>query len=587
MAGPEEAGESGNPATLSLLVESPSGEKTEVPVDRDPFLLGRLADCHLTLRDRRISRRHARIGLRRGVLVLEDLGSRHGLQLNGERIRARPLQVGDRIEFGVPRSFRITVRDGFRPKAGLLKRVADLAPTRSRTGALGHLAAILEVARTVESSDGVDEVFQAVVQAALAITGGERAFLLIRDAAGELQVRAGCDSTGSRTTEADLETPLPAIEERLATRKDFLTASISRPGDTGDGVVPQDALCVPVLRMRIGRDHETSVLAGWDETLGALYVHTAASRPGLGEDDQALLQALAIEISTVLENARLLEEERGKRRLERELELARGIQRALLPRALPTAGWLTASGHCEARGPLGGDYFDLMQQASGKWTAVVADVSGKGVSASLLASLLQGAFFLGSDSEVSLAGTLDRINRYLCERSRQPRFATVFALVLDQDGTMLWSNAGHCPAIVVRAAGGLEWLRSNCRPVGLFEDTAFSEDSCRLCPGDKLVVYTDGATELRDAGGEEFGERRLGATVGEHADLSARDLFDVLVDGFEGFAGSGPRTDDLTLLVLGFREGVSRPTGPTEVAGPAEIGIESTLLELDGQANGH
>ena len=547
------------PGELSLLVESPAGVSLHVQVDRNPFLIGRLGECNLTLRDSRISRRHARILLSDGAYSIEDLQSRHGLAVNGARAVRHGLVVGDRIEFGVRDSFRITVCKGGNPKALLLKKVSNLSAGPSRTGALGRLSAMLEVARSMESSDGVDEVFEAVVEAALTIAGADRAFLLLREEGGELEVKVGRDASGGTRGPADLKFPLGLIERALDERPDLFAitladsaGSVALDASASSELELRSTLCVPILRMRIGQDHETSLISSRANTLGAIYMDTGEPGTRLAEGNQALLQALAIEISTVIENARLIEQEREKRRLEHELQVARSIQRALLPSALPDAGWLVAKGHCEARAQLGGDYYDLMQVAPGKWAAVVADVSGKGVAASILASLLQGAFFLGSGPDVSLAGTLGRINRYICERSRQTRFATVFALILGDDGTMRWSNAGHCPAVLLRSSGDCEWLRSNSRPVGLFDDVVFSEDASLLQPGDKLVVYSDGITELRNAAGEQFGESRLGTAVADLARLGASQLFDALLERVREFAGDEPRTDDLTLLVLGF-----------------------------------
>ena len=540
-----------SPAPLTLLVESSSGEWQQVQVDRLPFVIGRLRECDLTLRDSRISRRHAHILFRDGAYSVEDLQSRHGLAVNGARTAQAAIVVGDRIEFGVEDSYRITVSESANPKADLLKKVSNLPAGPGRTGALGRLAAMLEVARSVEFSDGVEEVFEAVVEAALTIAGAERAFLLLREEGADLEVKVGRDASGRSCGPDDLRVAPELIATTLDERPELFATTLMHSAG-GPARDPGGTLCVPILKMRIGQDHETSVVTSRINTLGAIYMDTGERGVGLAEGNQALLQALAIEVSTVIENARLIEQERQKRRLEQELEVARSIQRALLPSSLPVEGWLVAKGHCEASAQLGGDYYDLMRVAPKKWAAVVADVSGKGVAASILASLLQGAFFLGSGREVSLAGTLGRINRYICERSGQTRFATVFALIVEQNGTMRWSNAGHCPAFLARADGRHEWLPPNSRPVGLFDDVVFAEETSILCPGDKLVVYSDGVTELRNSSGEQFGEPRLGAAVEQLARLGTVELFDGLLERVREFAGTESRTDDLTLLVLGF-----------------------------------
>lgn len=558
MAASQDADSGESLPPLSLLVEPPSGECLQIPVKRSPFVIGRLNDCDLTLADKRISRRHAQLRLEQGGFAIEDLGSRHGTVVNGESVRHSRLAVGDRIGFGIEGSYAITVCEARSPQTRLLKQVSEIGAGPRRTGALGRLSAVLDVARTMELASGVDEVFEAVVEAALSIARADRAFLLLRDASGRLEVKVARHASGERGGPAQLELPLARIADALERRSDLFAMSVDLTQGVGAADASRAALCIPILRMRIGLDHETSVISAKDDTLGVLYMDAANPELRLAEGNQALLHALAIEISTSVENARLIEEERQKRRLEHELDMARVIQRSLLPRTLPSEGWLVARGHSESSSRLGGDYYDLMQVAPGRWAAVLADVSGKGASASILASLLQGAFFLGSGPDVSLSGTLRRINRYLCERSDRARFATVFAATITEDATMRWSSAGHCPAVLVRPTGRCELLSPTSQPIGLFEDAEFPEDVCRLEPGDKLVIYSDGVTELRNSRSELYGERRLIEAVSQLAGLDTGEFFDALLARVAEFGRNARRQDDLTVLVLGFRG----PQGP-------------------------
>ena len=131
---------------------------------------------------------------------------------------------------------------------------------------------------------------------------------------------------------------------------------------------------------------------------------------------------------------------------------------------------------------------------------------------------------------------------------------TVFALILEEDGTMRWSNAGHCSAILARASGAVESLAANCRPVGLFADSEFAEDSCKLFPGDKILIYSDGVSEARNSMGELLGEQRLEIAAKRNARHSTAEFFDALLGTVHDFAGDGPHDDDLTMLALGFKE---------------------------------
>ena len=558
---PPSSSGSSTPEGLLLTVKSPSGDVTEVRVDRSPFRIGRLPECDLALRDSRISRTHAQILLEDGAYFIEDQNSRHGLLLNDEKAQRSRLRAGDRVRFGVDDSFEITVGRERGVSTPLLKRVASMSATPDRTGNLGRLSAVLDVARALESSGSIDDVLEAAVDAALTVTGADRAFLLLKGSGDELEIRAARDKSGELLESSDLRVPRSLIADALNSRHELFSMSVESsvsgehfdPKTTATSLKLQSVLCVPLVRIRIGQEHETSMFSAKDDTLGALYMDTRDPRANLVEGNRELLQTLAIEISTLLENARLLEAQRGKHRLEQELQLARDIQQSLLPAKLPTEGWLVAAGHSEPCFQVGGDYYDVMRISPQRWGAVLADVSGKGVAAALLTSLLQGAFFAGADPESTLSDVIGRINRYVCDRSRRARFATAFAITINDDGRATWVSAGHCPTVLVRKDGSIESLGPKSFPIGLFAEAVFEETECLLVPGDKLVVYSDGVSEANNWSREQFGEERLRKIAADNAATGPRKLFDALLEEIAGFTQGAQQNDDLTLLVLGYR----------------------------------
>ena len=548
-----------SPTSLHLSVVDSEGDRREVEVHRSPFRIGRLPDCDLSLRDSRVSRTHAQILLESGKHFLEDLDSRHGVTVNGVKIKRHELSRGDRIEFGVEDSYQVFVgaEPGF--SAPLMEKVAAL-PTEKSPGNLGQLSAVLDVALALQSSLAVDDVLAAAVDAALVVTHAERGFLMLTDEQGELTIRVARDRDGKILRGDDLRIPRTVIRKALESRRDLLSmvfdpSEIEQTGSEAEGTVEALALrsvvCVPLVRIRVGQQHETSVLSARQDTLGVLY---ADSKQGeLSSGNRELLQTLAIEISTVLENARLIEEERQKHDIEQELKIARDIQQSMLPAKLPTAGWLVADGSSEACQQVGGDYFDVMPLSPDHWGAVLADVSGKGVSAALLTSLIQGAFFATADLDASLADIVARINNYICERSRSAKFATVFYCLLEKDGLMRWVSAGHCPTIVARASGNVECLNATSFPIGLFPDAEFPQEETRLTPGDKVVLYSDGVSEAEDFSEEQFGEERLKEVVARNIQATSRELFQAVRDDINRFTAGAPQRDDLTLLVLGYQ----------------------------------
>jgi sigma-B regulation protein RsbU (phosphoserine phosphatase) len=271
--------------------------------------------------------------------------------------------------------------------------------------------------------------------------------------------------------------------------------------------------------------------------------------------NRELLQTLAIEASTVLENARLLQEEQTKQQMEEELRLARTIQQSLLPGKLPVEGWLQASGSSVASREVGGDYFDVTAVNSKCWSAVVADVSGKGVGSALLASLLQGALITATDRPEAVGHRMERLNHFLLDRTGGEKYATVFYCILHHDGRMYYVNAAHCPPIIVRAGADRMELAASSMPVGLMQDAEFAVAEQCLMPGDKIVIYSDGVTEAQNNQGQFFGKKRLRSAIEAHAAANCAAIHDAIQEAVTGFTEGAPQSDDITVLVLEFRGG--------------------------------
>jgi phosphoserine phosphatase RsbU/P len=572
-------GPEGHPSPIaeaaSLIVTDPNGHRSRVSLDPLPFRIGRHADNHLILRDSRASRAHAQIVAERGEYFLEDCGSRHGTFLNGKRVTRVPLHNSDQIDFGTQDSYHLV----FALDGAELKRLMEqmAAPEKNAPHGVGSnmakLRAILDLARTLQSSFSVDDVLAQVVDAALAITGAERGFLMLRAPAG-LETRVARHRKGHKLHESDLRVPREVLHRALQHRRELLsmnfdpvsadttTHPIEVPGKPGSGMARwgnsiadlelRSVVCVPLVRIRTGQGDATSVLVAGAETVGLLYMDSRVAAADLAGGNRELLQTLAIEASTVLENARLLEEERAKRQMEEELRLARTIQQSLLPGRLPETGWLRACGSSVASREVGGDYFDVSPVTQECWSAVVADVSGKGVASALLASLIQGALIAATDLAAALGHRAERLSRFLLDRTGGEKYATVFYCLVCEDGTLHYVNAGHCAPLVVRRNGEWRTLETTAMPVGLMEGAEFAVATERLEPGDKLIVYSDGVSEAQNNADGFFGKRRLREAITAHAAESCRAVHDAIQEAVTAFTEGAPQSDDITVLVLEF-----------------------------------
>jgi sigma-B regulation protein RsbU (phosphoserine phosphatase) len=265
-----------------------------------------------------------------------------------------------------------------------------------------------------------------------------------------------------------------------------------------------------------------------------------------------LLQSLAVEASMILENARLIVQERLKERMERELDLARTIQRDLLPERFPSTGWFRACGLSVSSAQVGGDYFDLMELGEERWAAVLADVSGKGVSSALLAAFLQGVFLAATGESTSAAAVLERVNQFLLRRTNGEKYATLVLVTVDREGRLVWVNAGHCRPLLWRRTGEVFELRAAGLPVGMLEEATWETYRQQMEPGDVMLLYSDGCSEARNGAGEMFGVGRVGEVLREYAGRGAQAVVSGLRGAVEAFAGGEAQGDDLTVLVVEY-----------------------------------
>jgi serine phosphatase RsbU (regulator of sigma subunit) len=543
----------------ALLVLNPSGQRSRVPLDTLPFLVGRHTDNHLVLRDNRVSRNHARIFAEGGQYVIEDLNSRHGTWVNGQQVARHVLRNSDNIGFGVRESYQIT----FAIEPGEINRILDHFGSTSGTGAgasnnLVKLRSLMEVARALQNSLSTQEVLTAVVDAALAVTACERGFLLLRKN-GELDVAVARDRDGRPLPPEELRVPTSVIQKALNSRRELLSMSFDpleqagvRPEMSVAALELRSVVCLPLVQVRSGSNEETRMSSAAEATVGLLYMDSKFAPADLSAGNRELLQTLAIEASTILENARLMEDQRGKERMENELSVARQIQQGLLPAVTPSEGWFRAAGSSMPATQVGGDYFDVRQVSPNLWAAVVADVSGKGVSSALLAGLLQGAFLMASGEPASIEGMMAQLNSYLLERTRGEKYATVFYCTMDEAGRFSYANAGHCAPFLVGRDGRLRKLNTTGMPVGMLEDGRVERVEIQLEPGDKVVIYSDGLTDMEDAEGQFFGTEGLRFCVRDHARDGAAGMHRALKVAVDKFSEGGVVRDDITMLVLEY-----------------------------------
>ena len=240
---------------------------------------------------------------------------------------------------------------------------------------------------------------------------------------------------------------------------------------------------------------------------------------------------------------------REREALEREMNVARDVQRELLPGDVPRCEGLELAGVCRPAVAVGGDYYDYLQHADGRPGLVIADISGKGVPAALLMASLQ-ASVRSLFSTVTDPGQLhQRLNDALCRSSSSSHYATAFLADFDPVTRRLtYSNAGHLPALVVRGEQTFRCEEGGL-PIGLFEGATYETGALTLVPGDLLALFTDGVTEAPAPGGEEFGADRLADLLRAHPDRPLDEVIEAVLDALRDWSGPVTPHDDVTLVL--------------------------------------
>jgi serine phosphatase RsbU (regulator of sigma subunit) len=240
-----------------------------------------------------------------------------------------------------------------------------------------------------------------------------------------------------------------------------------------------------------------------------------------------------------------------RKTLEKELARAQETQESLLPRNLPQFDNFRIHAFNNPTRYVGGDFYDFLQMGSGELMGVLADVSGKGMAAALLSSMVLGALGTEFRSGTAPPEVLNRVNQLLCEKSLPDQFVTLFLFLLHPDGEGRFISAGHNVAFLYRAATGkIEALTPDHYFLGMFDFASYETRTLHLAKGDTLVVYSDGLTDAESPNGEMFGDKRLLEIILRAAPAGSHAVEQALLKAIEDFTLGIPQTDDITFVVV-------------------------------------
>jgi len=389
-----------------------------------------------------------------------------------------------------------------------------------------------------------------VMDSALDVTKADRGFIMLANAAGELEFKTA-RGKGRQTLPGTSFTTSAKIPREV-----FQTGQSRIVGDLMDGNLAavhegtiaigiRHVLCVP-LRVRTPGEDEAG------QVIGVLYLDGRDRNALLSKQTLGSLEAFATQAALAIESARLYAESAEKARIERDLRVAADIQQAMLPEPTYDAGICDLAAVTVPCRTVGGDFYDYVDLAESGFGFALGDVAGKGPPAALLAATVQSNFVAHAPIGKSPADTIARINKALLRRAVEARFATMFHGVITRDGQLHYCNAGQEPPLVLRADGET-WLETGGPVIGLLPLATYDDGTVTLSPGDMVIVCSDGVTEARSVTNEEFGQTRVLSALRELRGQKPEVVLERLVNAVKDFARNAPQADDITALVLRYR----------------------------------
>jgi serine phosphatase RsbU (regulator of sigma subunit) len=542
---------------------------TRYAIDRDRAVIGRNSDCDVPLDVAAVSRRHAAIVRDRDDFFVEDLESRNGTFLNDERVVKRaPLRDGDQLLIcGQTFRFHGDHRAGatIGEDTSLLDLLEDDTTENARASVMAtfdvggggsaswrlsakpevKLAALLEITNNLGKAMSVEEILPKLLDSLFKIfVQADRGFVVMRPKPDGPLVPVA-QKNRREGDEQRTRISRTIIEEAMKSRKAILSADASSDErfnmaqSIADFAI-RSMICAPM----VGTE---------GEPLGVIQIDTLNQKARFSDEDLEVLAGVASQAAVSLENAKMHEQVLAQRGLERDLDLARRMQRALLPAHPPKIAGYTFFDYYQSARQVGGDYYDYVELPNDRFAVIVGDVAGKGVSAALLMARLSSdvRFLLASEDDPAMA--VQKINTGFSNADWQDKFVTMIVAVVDPKTHQLsLVNAGHMAPLLRRNGGIVEAVGEETAglPLGVAADIEYEAVHRTLEPGDFVTIFTDGFSEAMNADRDLYGLERLMEQVSSSA-VSVNDLGRHILDDVEKFVDGHAQSDDMCLACFG------------------------------------
>jgi serine phosphatase RsbU (regulator of sigma subunit) len=543
----------------TILNYSDANGPHSVDLDRDSTSIGRSPNQDVVLNDSRVSRRHAIIVKEGDIYTVIDQNSTHGTFLNSVRVERAVLKPGDVLQMGSlqgpqlrfhPQQVSQTTSNLFQsPANDLLSSLSELrlpaGELRPAAREMEKLNWLLRAARQLNEGGAVDDILSAFLHLTLQLTGLERGFVFLQEES-EMRLAQGLGADGT-TLEEDSTVSRRAIHKAIESKSKFsISDTLADDNASGWSSIMANRIrsicCIP-LRKRASAMEPNRLL-------GLLYLDSQIGLRDLTKVDHQLLDTIAAEAATLLHNTLLAEAEYKARQAREELAIAAKIHSGLMSMTLPLLPYAEIQAKSVPCLAIGGDFYDAVALEDCV-CIVVADISGKGVSAAIVAATLQGIIhsqFLAGQRLPEIATV---VNHFLCARN-VGKYATMVLLKLFPDGRIEYANCGHIQPLVVQG-GQIARLKESNLVVGLIAQASYTSAYYTLQPGEWLLLPSDGLTEAEDVAGNQFGDLGLNA-------VAHYENIDAIIDFVNNFQAPNPAQDDCTLLKIRYTGGMQGAT---------------------------
>jgi serine phosphatase RsbU (regulator of sigma subunit)/pSer/pThr/pTyr-binding forkhead associated (FHA) protein len=543
----------------TLHIVPAEGEPFEHALEVDSLVIGRSSRCDLAVADRCLSRQHIRIYRADDGWLIEDMGSRNGTRVNGEMISGpTSISPGDVIDASMS---RITFGGsaGAQPHGGshteshtIFRAASEIISESEREFARPADSGIEELRQAADQLKVLYDVHHALDQATTAEElldhVLERVFVHLRPQHGAIFLKD--EDNLVRATSRSQVAGTDEFPESMSLASEVIgkgLAAVVHDTSTDDRFLAAESLLDAGVRTLVAAPLLTP-----EGAIGMIVLSSTLTARLFGETDMELLTVVASATGLRLRNLALAEEAAERKRFEQEVTLARRIQVALLPAETPqVAGLEVHGGNIPSRG-VSGDYYQIVDRPDTNEVAIIiADVSGKGIGASLLTAYVDALVnaYLGENLEP--AEIFNRVSPQMNAKTPVESFATAFLGIFSiESGELRYASAGHDPTLLIRSADDIDLLMPTGMPLGLMPEAVYSSAETSLEVGDSLVLYTDGITEAANPEQEEFGRERLVEVCGKHHSESPKELARSIEKVVDTFVDGVPYHDDRTLVIV-------------------------------------